>query len=191
MVRDVDVLRFIKAVFDFDWDDIPPLLYGSTGEQYKLSTSDVQKILESSKEVKRYDIIYKISNALLSQVYGYAGPALDPPRAKARRRAILERRATRFHNDRQVPVRTFRGWVGTRTAVGISDHNLKEKPDMSYGVERTPKLDFKWAMVPIEVEKTREVSAKDLSDVLVKQQNGIFVVLVCSLFLATFHVANR
>ena len=49
IVRDASVLGFVKAVFDFDGDDIPPLPCGSTNDWYKLSASDVQKILESSK----------------------------------------------------------------------------------------------------------------------------------------------
>ena len=180
--------ELIKVVFDFDWTDIPLMPYGTAGGEYKLSASDVQNILEAPKEVDTYDIISKVSNALLSQVYGYAGSGPDPPHARKQRREIIARRATRLQSGCEVPVRTYRGRVGTRAAVGISEHKLKEKPDMTYGVEETPKLDFKWATVPMEVEKTRELSAGELSDVLVKQEDGIFLVLVCKFASTALHV---
>ena len=178
IVRDVSVLAFIKAVFDFDWADIPPKPYGDH-DGYKVPSSDVKKILEASREVDTYDTIAKVSNSLLSQIYGYAGPNTDPPRAKGRRKLIIGERATRLHGGRKIPLRTFRGWVGTRGAQGVSDHELKEKPDMSYGVERTRKLVFKWMAVPIEVEKTERQLVGALSDVLMKQEDGVFMVLVC------------
>ena len=68
MTADVSVLAFVKAVFKFDWSDIPPSPCGGTRGCYELSSSDVQQSLGTRKEVDGYDSICQLSNGFLSQV---------------------------------------------------------------------------------------------------------------------------
>ena len=149
MTADVSVLAFVKAVFKFDWSDIPPSPCGGTRGCYELSSSDVQQSLGTRKEVDGYDSICQLSNGFLSQV----------------------------------PVRTYRAKIGSRATEAIGDYNLREKPDLTFGVESTSKTDWKWMTVPIEVEKTRVMSAGKLSDISLKAKEGEFVVMVRRLFL--------
>ena len=81
----------------------------------------------------------------------------------------------------QVPVRTYRrAKVGSRAAEAIGDYNLWENPDFkTFGAEETSKPNWKWMTVPIEVEKTRVMSAGKLSDILLKaKEEGEFVLMV-------------
>ena len=189
MVRDVGGYELIKAVFHYDWDDIPPTPYGA-GDAYTLSSSDVRSIIESPKEVEVYKHIAHASNALLKQVYGHAGPGPDPECAKERREEIIERRIERLGSDGNEPVRMYPGFVGPRATEAISKY-LKEKPDMVYELKDINKSNFEWAPVPIEVERTKKLSAGQLSDVLVKAEDGIFIVLVCRFFVTSSRVSTR
>ncbi|EPT00195.1 hypothetical protein FOMPIDRAFT_1050020 [Fomitopsis schrenkii] len=170
---DVDVDTFINAVFHFDWKDILPNPCGQSGE-YTLSADDVQDFLNTSKETATYEPFCKVGNALLSQLYGDVGPT-DTSRAQNRRKAIIEHRAKKLGG--KVPVRTYVGKLGARAKEAIGEHGLREKPDLTYGLEDTRKPDWRWVTVAMEVERGDAMAADQLSDILLKEQGGIFVVL--------------
>ena len=177
------MFEFIRAVVKFDWDGLPPK---SCDHRCKLALSDVKKMLDAPKDGKTYDTTPRASNRLLSHLNGYV--AGSEPRlrcAKASRVGV--------NGDRNAPVRTYRGRVGapSRAAGGINKHRLREKSDMTYyEVEETTNLkpDFRWAMLPLEAEKTLNMSARKLPDILGKRVNETFMVPVCPLFLATLHM---
>ena len=158
-IPDADVLDFIKAVFKFGWEDIPPTPCGGTRGCYVLSASVVRQFLRMPKEVDTYDSICDVSNSLLAQVYGSVDNFEDNSSAEQRRKQIIKRRYKTL--GRRAPVRTHRAKVGSRAAEAIGDYHLGEKPDLTFGVEETRKLNFKWMTVPIEVEKTRVKSAEE------------------------------
>ncbi|EPT00193.1 hypothetical protein FOMPIDRAFT_1060536 [Fomitopsis schrenkii] len=171
----VDVDTFVNAVFGFDWKDILPHPCGQSGE-YTLSADDVQDFLNTSKETATYEPFCKVGNALLSQLYGDVGPT-DTSRAQNRRKAIIEHRAKKLVGGK-VPVRTYVGKLGARAAEAVGEHGLREKPDLTYGLEDTRKPDWRWVTVAMEVERGKEAMAADrLSDILLKEQGGAFVVL--------------
>ena len=182
MIYNVSMFEFIKAVFKFDWDGIPPK---SCEYQYKLSLSDVQTMLEAPTDEETYDATPKVSNRLLSHLYGYDAGS-KPARLRCAPTCRME-----FNGDRKVPMRTYRGWMGARATEGISKHRLREKSDMTYyEVKETTKPDLKWAMLPLEAEKTLNMSARKLpvDDVLGKRVNGTLMGPVCPLFLKTLHI---
>ncbi|EPT05417.1 hypothetical protein FOMPIDRAFT_1021270, partial [Fomitopsis schrenkii] len=172
----VDVDTFVNAVFGFDWKDILPHPCGQSGE-YTMSADDVQNFLNTSKETDTYEPFCKVTNALLSQLYGGVGPT-DTSRARNRRKAIIEHRAKKLGGKVPVPVRTYVGKLGARAAEAIGEHGLREKPDLTYGLEDSRKPDWRWVTVAMEVERGKEAMAADrLSDILLKEQGGAFVVL--------------
>ena len=178
MTQDVSMLEFVKAVFRVEWADIPPEPCREASGCYEVSSSDIRQFLGTHKGVDAYDGICHVSSALSSQVHDSVDENEGNTVAEERRKQIMRRCAQRL--GRPVPVRTYQAKVRSRAAEATGDYHLGEKPDLTFGVEETRKPNFKWTMVPIEVEKTRGMSAGQLTDVLLKEKSEVFVVMVCS-----------